>query len=93
MLHQPPITFEAPLITIANMGRVGEQDHEELGITSPGTLFGTPYIFGLFHLLVVHLALFIAPEMLALPSLYCKRYILMCKSWLDATTLLHIVFV
>ena len=62
MLHQPPIMFEAPLITIANMGRVGEQDHEELGITSPGTLFGTPYIFGLFHLLVVHLALFIALE-------------------------------
>ena len=54
--------FEAPLITIANMGRVGEQDHEELGITSPGTLFGTPYIFGLFHLLVVHPALFIALE-------------------------------
>ena len=34
--------LEAPLSTLANMGRVCEQDHEELGITYPGTLFGTP---------------------------------------------------
>ena len=62
MLHEPPIMLEAPLITIANMGGVCEQDHKELGVTSPGTLFGTPYVFGLFRLLVLHLALIITPE-------------------------------
>ena len=67
--------LEAPLITIANMGGVCEQDHKELGVTSPGTLFGTPYVFGLFRLLVLHLALIIAPEKeSALPPLLQEMY-------------------